>query len=45
MTEPTLLPSKVRLFVTRMDKYNHNLSEGLPIINDTSAKMTDVVVF
>ena len=29
--------------MARTDKYDHNLSEGLPIINDMSAKMTSVV--
>ena len=35
-TAPTLWPSKPRLLVARTDKYNYNLSEGLPIINDTA---------
>ena len=51
MTESTPPSSKLRLLVARTDgwlpvindmKYNDNLSEELPVINDTSAKMTSV---
>ena len=36
-------PSKPRLLVAQTDEYNDDLSEGLPGINDTSAKMTCVI--
>ena len=35
-TVPTRWPSKPWLLVTQTDKYNHNLSEELLIINDTT---------
>ena len=35
-TAPTPWPSKPQLLVVRTDEYNDNLSEWLPVINDTT---------
>ena len=45
MTASTPRASKPRLLVVRTDEYNHNLSKRLLVINNTSAKMTAVVIF
>ena len=37
---PPSPPSKLRLLVAHTDDYDHNLSEGLPVIHDTSTMTT-----
>ena len=36
MTAPTPCLSKTRVLVAQTDKYNDDLSEGLPVINNTT---------